>query len=588
MAKRVAIIEKDRCHSEKCNWLCYKKCPVNLDEVECIVQDNQKASIDEKLCIGCNICVRVCHFHAIQIVNLPSELKEEPIHRFGKNSFRLYRLALSKKGIVTGILGRNGIGKTTALSILVGQFIPNFGDYKNKALNYNKIIEKNSNNILGEYFKNLKNKKIKIAYKPQRVELLVKAYNDEVDNLLKKTDERNISNILIKEFNMENVLKRKLNELSGGELQKVAITATLVKNADVYYFDEPMTFLDVVTRIKAAKLIKEYTKEKACLVVEHDLTSLDYISDEIQIVYGEASCYGVFSNGKSVSKGINDYLEGYLLEENVRFRDYSIKFSKVALTKDVQRETVFEFPEIKKKYPGFNLDINEGKLHKGEVLAVMGANGLGKSTFLKILAGIEMADNVKLNKIDFSYKEQVLKQDSDLSVEEFFNENKVEMGSGWYKQNILDKLGIGRILLNKMSELSGGELQKVHISLALSKKADLILLDEPSAFIDVEDRLKVAEIIKEFTVKKEVSTIVVDHDVQFIDYLADSLLVFSGESGKYGYVEKALNKKDGMNNVLKLLDITYRIDKTSGRRRINKLGSVLDREQRKKGEYYYV
>ena len=581
-------MEKDKCHSEKCNWLCPKKCPVNLDEVECISKDNEKAGIDEKLCVGCGICQRICPFHAIQIVNLPSELKEEPIHRFGKNSFRLYRLALPKKGIVTGILGRNGIGKSTALGILAGQFIPNLGDYKTKELNYDNLIEKNSNNILGEYFRNLKNRKIKISYKPQRVELLTKLYNESVNVLLKKIDERNISDVLIDEFNMDNVLKRKLNELSGGELQKVAIIATLVKNADVYYFDEPMTFLDVVTRIKAAKMIKEYTKEKACLVVEHDLTSLDYISDEVQIVYGEAGAYGVFSNGKSVSKGINDYLEGYLLEENVRFRDYSIKYSKVAMTKDVQRETVFEFPEIKKKYPGFDLDVKSGKLHKGEVLAIMGANGLGKSTFLKILAGIEKADNVKLNRINFSYKEQVLMQDSELSVEEFFNEHKVEMSSGWYKQNILDKLGIGRILLNKMNELSGGELQKVHIALALSKKVDLILLDEPSAFIDVEDRLKVAEIIKEFTVKKEVSTIVVDHDVQFIDYLADSLLVFSGESGKHGHVEKALDKKDGMNQVLKLLDITYRIDKTSGRRRINKPDSVLDREQRKKGEYYYI
>ena len=137
--------------------------------------------------------------------------------------------------------------------------------------------------------------------------------------------------------------------------------------------------------------------------------------------------------------------------------------------------------------------------------------------------------------------------------------------------------------------MSGGELQKVYIAACLSKQdVNLIAMDEPSAFIDVEDRLKVAEIIKEYVDKKEICAIIVDHDIQFVDYLTDSMLVFEGISGKEGHVFGPVSKREGMNRVLKNLNITYRRDKQSGRPRINKPGSQLDQEQRHKGEYYYL
>jgi len=160
-----------------------------------------------------------------------------------------------------------------------------------------------------------------------------------------------------------------------------------------------------------------------------------------------------------------------------------------------------------------------------------------------------------------------------------------EFSSGWYKTNILEKLGIKNILNNEVKHLSGGELQKFYIALTLSEDAELLALDEPSAFIDVEDRLNVAEVIKEFVTKKEISAIVVDHDIQFIDYLGDRMLVFEGVSGKHGEA-RVEGKKEGMNNVLKMLDITYRRDSVTNRPRINKPDSQLDREQKEKGEYY--
>ena len=321
---RIAIIDQDKCHPEQCNWLCFGACPVNRTGKECIIK-GKKAIIDEELCTGCGICPKKCPYEAIQIVNLPEELKEEPVHRFGKNAFRLFRLPIPKKGEVVGILGRNGIGKSTALEILSGKIIPNLGDFENGG-NYDRVIEKYSKVSLGDYFRKLKNGEIRVAYKPQRIELLPKVFSGKVGELINRIDERDIGEKLINELGIEHLKERKLDELSGGELQKVAIIATAVKDADFYFFDEPASFADVTSRIKIAKLIRSLKEVGAVIVVEHDLATLDYISDEIQILYGVEGAFGIVSQSKGVRRGINEYLDGYLPDDNVRFRDYSIKF----------------------------------------------------------------------------------------------------------------------------------------------------------------------------------------------------------------------------------------------------------------------
>jgi len=585
---RLAIIKREKCNPNSCGQhLCVKLCPPNRNEEECIVigKDN-KPYINEELCVGCGICSKRCPKEAIEIINLPEQLKTEPIHQFGKNAFELFSLPVPKKESVIGIIGRNGIGKSTALDILSGNLKPNLGKY-GEGPNPENVLNRYSKSILGKYFKKLFDGKIKVSYKPQRIELISKLYNGKVIDLIKKVDEKGISDKLIKELSLENVEDRKVSELSGGELQKVAIIACLCKRADVYYLDEPMSFLDIIHRIKVAKIIREL--KESFIVVEHDLASLDYISDEMQIVYGEAGCYGVFSQSKAVRRGINEYLDGYLPDDNVRFRDYKIIFNKFGVDKEISDEVLIEFDELEKKFEKFSLKTNKGVIHKQEVLGVVGANGLGKTTFLKLLSKEIKPDKGNVKEIKISYKPQYIYSDIEGTVlENLQKAAKDEFNSGWYKQNILEKLGLDKILNNKIKNLSGGELQKFHVAITLSKDADLYTLDEPSAFIDVEDRLKVAEIIKEFILKKEKAAIVVDHDIQFIDYLSDSILVFEGESGKKGYVYSTSDKKEGMNRVLKNLGITYRRDNENNRPKINKPGSLLDKEQRSKGEYYYV
>jgi ATP-binding cassette, sub-family E, member 1 len=136
-------------------------------------------------------------------------------------------------------------------------------------------------------------------------------------------------------------------------------------------------------------------------------------------------------------------------------------------------------------------------------------------------------------------------------------------------------------------QLSGGELQRVSIVHALSQEAELFLLDEPSAYLDVEQRLLLSKILKKFVEDKKVTILVVDHDLLFLDYLSNRLLVFDGKPAIAGSVRGPFDMEEGMNIFLKDLGITFRRDEQSGRPRSNKLGSVLDREQKKRKKYYY-
>ncbi|MBT4731007.1 ribosome biogenesis/translation initiation ATPase RLI [Candidatus Woesearchaeota archaeon] len=601
MARRIAIIEQDKCHPDKCgNLLCARLCPVNRKGEDCISKNTltKKAMIDEKQCSGCGICPKRCPFEAIHIINLPEKLEGEPIHRFGRNSFELFNLPTIKPGSVVGLIGRNGIGKSTAFEVLAGNITPNNGNYDTELTEENikllkeSILQKYSNSQIGEYFTKVFDKKITISYKPQRIELLPKLFSGKVIDLLEKVDEKGKVNEMMDLLELTQVKDNNISDLSGGELQKVAIIATALKKADVYYFDEPSSFLDITSRVKMAKLIQSLKEDNsAVMVIEHDIATLDYISDEIQIVYGERACYGVTSISKGVRKGINDYLEGYLPEDNVRFRDYQIKFSRSIAELKEDAQTLVSYKNLKKSFENFKMNAEGGEIKRGEVLAIMGSNGLGKSTFVKMITNQLKADEGEIEgeaEMKISYKPQY-PEPEDIVVEDYLKHHAgKEMQSGWYEQNILEKLNIKSILKSNLRNLSGGELQKVFVAGCLSGDSDLIVLDEPSAFIDIEDRINIAEVIKEFTRKKEIACVVVDHDVQFIEYLGDKMLVFEGIPGKEGSVYGPCPKEEGMNRVLKMLEITYRKDKDTNRARINKPNSQLDKEQRSTGNYYYI
>lgn len=583
---RIAIVKKERCNPVGCgNYLCIRVCPVNRAGKECIVIGaDKKAQIDEKLCIGCNICAAKCPYESISIINLPEALKKNPIHRYGINGFALYSLPTPVKGKVVGIIGKNGIGKSTALKIIAGNLKPNLGEQGREA-EYKELIEYFKGTESQKFIEDLRDGKIKISYKPQQVDLLSKTVKGTIKELLKKVDEKNQFDQIIQKLELTKVLDNDISEVSGGELQRVAIAATALKKADLYIFDEPTSYLDVNQRIKISHFIKELADENtSVLVVEHDLIILDYIADLVHLMYGKEACFGIVSGLKASRAGINTYLSGFLREENVRFRDYEIKFEPKPPT-DVKKQypTLIEWNKLHKKLGRFELKAEQGLITKKTTIGILGQNGIGKTTFAKILAGVIKQDSGELNEnIRISYKPQYIDNLPDEIVMTILSEAMK------YEAQLIKPLELKPLMLRKLHELSGGELQRVAIAECLAKEADLYLLDEPSAYLDVEQRLLVSKAINDMMFAKGASCLVIDHDVLFIDYLSEKLIVFNGEPARHGVVEGPYTMKEGMNHFLKQVGITMRRDPESKRPRINKGDSVKDREQKDEDKWYYT
>jgi ATP-binding cassette subfamily E protein 1 len=122
----------------------------------------------------------------------------------------------------------------------------------------------------------------------------------------------------------------------------------------------------------------------------------------------------------------------------------------------------------------------------------------------------------------------------------------------------------------------------------LHRDADIYLLDEPSAYLDVNQRINAAKTVRRVMEKKAKSALIVDHDVYFLDLVSDSMMVFGGQPAVHGTATGPHTLRDGMNRFLKDVGVTFRRDTETKRPRINKEDGRLDREQRAAGEYYYA
>ena len=592
MTHRVAVLDKDNCQTKKCGLECIKYCPVNKMGEDCIVlnEETAKAQIDENICNGCGICVKVCPFDAITIVNLAEELKSDKIHQYGQNAFRLYRIPSLKKGQVMGLLGRNGIGKSTVVNILSGNLRPNLGDFTSPP-EWSKVLKHFQGTELKPHFEKIANNELKASIKPQQVYNLAKVFDGTAKELMEKYDERGKTKELVQQLGLQNSLENKLTDLSGGELQRIAVAVAASRESDFYFFDEPSSYNDVFQRIGVARVIQDLAKiGKSVMVVEHDLTLLDYLSDFIEILYGEPAAYGIVANMLSTKVGINVFLDGYLPNENVRFRDAAFKFdASASIDEFVTIENIINYPKLEKRFANFSLSIEAGRVRKSEVLGIVGANALGKTTMMKMIAGVEKPDSGHIeSKVKIAYKPQYLTNDFDVDVitllEKAYGGSIQETPE---EEIIINPMKIKKLYNKSVKNLSGGELQKVAIGACLLQKVDVYALDEPSAFLDVEDRIAVAKLIQRYVRSYGKSAIIVDHDIQLMDLISDSIVIFHGIPGREGIATTPKPKVEGMNEFLKSLEMTYRRDETSMRPRVNKLESRLDREQKLSGKFYY-
>lgn len=588
---RIAVLDADRCKPKRCDRLCCRFCPMVRSKVEAIRFEANQPVIVESLCTGCGICIKKCPFTAISIVNLPDEMDKDCSHRFGPNTFKLFRMPMPSPGTVLGLLGQNGIGKTTTLKILSSEVKLNLGNYE-KPPDWNTIITHYRGSSLQDYFQRISEGRLRVSHKPQYVDKIPKVVSGNVGDLLERVDERKTLDKIAEQLELKNLWNRPLEVLSGGELQRVAVTAAISKEADVYLFDEPSSYLDVNQRLEVAKAIRSLkAAEKTIVVAEHDLAIIDYLSDQICVFYGEPGVYGVVSNVHGVRTGINIYLQGYIPDENVRFRKEAIIFhEKPPASSSEAGEVLLRWEQLEKTFEGFRLTAQAGEIRRGRIIGILGPNGIGKTTFVKILAGIEEADDKrKLGELKISYKPQYISAEYEGTVQMLLmNVAKENFSSGWYKTEILLPLRIKPLLDRNVNELSGGELQKVAITACLSQEAELFLLDEPSAYLDVEERLNMAKAIRRVVENHNVTAFVVEHDVVTQDFIADQLMVFTGKPGQEGRALALTNLRKGMNMFLKEMGVTFRRDQATKRPRVNKEESRLDKFQKEIGEYYYT
>ncbi len=599
---RLAVIDYEACHPDKCGGMpCVRFCPVNRGGTIAIEPSDArkgKPAIYEATCIACGICVRKCPFDAIYIVNLPDDLEKRVVHRYGENLFKLYGIPTPVQGRVVGILGRNGTGKSTALRILSGEITPNLGNYREPPT-WDDVLRRFRGSEVYNYFRDLVDKRLRVIHKIQSIEAIPKYVKGTVAQILSRVDERGFAKDVIDYLGMGSMLSKNMGELSGGELQKLAVAAALLRDGNVYLFDEPSSYLDVRERLRLSLAIRDLLpKGSYALVVEHDLAVLDYISDYVVLAFGEPGAYGYFSKPYATGAGIGHFLRGFLPAENMRIRDSEIVFLRKTRPEDriaTSSGIVAEWGYIVKKLGGFTLRVKGDKIYRGEVIGIVGPNAIGKTTFIKILAGEIESDEgyTGTQALGISYKPQFLSPSmfntESQVVEDLLRKVSPEAlnQDSWLYVDVIRKLGIVRLLPREITSLSGGELQKLAIAVTLSRDADIYLLDEPSAHIDVEDRITVARAIKRVVENRRSAAIVIEHDVSIIDFIADRIMVFKGEPGVEGLAEAPTSVRSGMNSLLKYLGVTFRRDPRTNRPRINKPGSYLDRYQRSVGEYYY-
>ncbi|KAK0183411.1 hypothetical protein PV327_001457 [Microctonus hyperodae] len=592
---RIAIVNSDKCKPKRCRQECKRSCPVVRMGKLCIeVTPNTKiASISEELCIGCGICVKKCPFEAISIINLPSNLEKETTHRYSKNSFKLHRLPIPRPGEVLGLVGTNGIGKSTALKILAGKQKPNLGRFVDPP-DWTEILSHFRGSELQNYFTKILEDDLKALIKPQYVDQIPKAVKGTVQQLLDKKDECKKQTEICRMLDLTHIRDRGIEALSGGELQRFACAMVCIQDGDIFMFDEPSSYLDVKQRLNAAVTIRSLIHpDKFIIVVEHDLSVLDYLSDFICCLYGVPGAYGVVTMPFSVREGINIFLDGFVPTENLRFREESLVFkvAESATEEEVKRMNHYEYPAMKKTMGSFSLIVEKGQFTDSEILVLLGENGTGKTTFIRLLAGNIQPDegSGSIPVLHISYKPQKISPKSQGIVRQLLHDKiRDAYVHPQFITDVMKPLKIDDIMDQEVQNLSGGELQRVALALCLGKPADVYLIDEPSAYLDSEQRLVAAKVIKRFILHAKKTGFVVEHDFIMATYLADRVIVFSGIPSMSTTAHSPQSLLNGMNRFLELLGITFRRDPNNFRPRINKNQSVKDLDQKRAGQYFFL
>merc|ERR1712048_89957 len=288
--------------------------------------------------------------------------------------------------------------------------------------------------------------------------------------------------------------------------------------------------------------------------------------------------------------------DGMIPTENLRFREVALTFRISEQLPEVdETDQAFRtsYPELKKMMGGggFQLMVEAGSFSRSEIIVMLGQNGTGKTTFIRMLAGLLKPDGQQedLPELNVSYKPQNISMKFQGTVRDLFLAKiRDAFMHPQFQADIVKPMLIDAILDQELQHLSGGEQQRVALVLTLGRPASIYLIDEPSAYLDAEQRIVAARVIKHFVLTANTTAFIVGHDFTMATYLADRVIVYDGIPGISCKASSPLILVDGMNRFLKQLGITFRRDPSNFRPRINKIDSIKDREQKESGQLFLL
>ncbi|KAJ3425958.1 atp-binding cassette sub-family e member [Anaeramoeba flamelloides] len=669
---------------------------------KCIVKNEETGSIeiDLDVCVGCMICVKRCKPKALSFLNVESIFTKK-IFEYATDNYWLSSIPFPQPGKILGIMGGDFLGKSTILKLLSGKLIPT-KDQKN----WEKYLISNRKTGIVEYLNKIYNDEMKIRFKVQRLENYIRNFKGKIHKQFEKSGVINMKEEILTKLSITNLGSRDFTQTSANELQRIAIGLTVINECNIYIIDQPTDFLDIEARYRIAKIIRSLSKgDNYIIVVDHDLSFLDYVSDICSFVYGVPSKHGYSSQVQPVREGINDYLQGYDNHLQYQFRSTALKFLDPNLNKNCekineienekvkvkvkenetenenenknkkenQKEKVNEnenekekenenenekvnekenvkenkkekekekererekdkeeetkignqtekenenqkekhkktnkfnennsnnskifdisYQNMQKRYQNYQLTVKEGIITKKDrIIVLLGKNGSGKTTFMKMLAGvISPEEEVEISKFKCSYKSQKVIPRYKGTVKELFEQ---KISNSFQDQDfndlVIKPLQISKFYTFKVRELGGKEITLVALCLALGKTVDLYILDEPFQYLDSEQQIKCANVIRNFMTKYEKRCLISLHNLMITHFLANSIIVFEQIEPQLFIANSIESVYNGLNRFLNLLQITACIDKNTHRLRLNKNTSQKDVQQKKNNVYFFV